>query len=91
LPKEELMLRLISKKGIFKKGVSSLPNHIVLVWIFFSLPLCLLNGVLSYEDHELTFSRILRILVVGACAGVAVALVGWFVILPPLRRRNRKE
>jgi hypothetical protein len=50
--------------------------------------MALLNAVLSY--HALTI-WMMWILFVSACAGVILAVVGWYVILPLIRRSGRKD
>jgi hypothetical protein len=48
-------------------------------------------AVSSYQDNELTPIWMLRIFVASSLGGVFVALVGWFVILPPILRRSGRK
>ena len=73
-----------------RNATKSLPHHIFLLWIYFSLPLALLFVAFSYEDHELTLLRILWVLAVCTCAGVFVAIAGWYVIVPSIRRGPKR-
>lgn len=50
----------------------------------------LLNAAMAYQDHELTVMRGLWIATVCTSGGVVAALVGWYVILLPIRRRSRR-
>jgi cytochrome bd-type quinol oxidase subunit 1 len=76
---------------IVKLGTSSLRNHIVFVFVFVSLPTAAVFAVSSYQDNELTPVWMLRIFVASTLGGLFVALVGWFVILPPILRRSGRK
>jgi hypothetical protein len=73
-----------------RSATKSLPHHIFTIWVYFSLPLSLLFTAFSYEDRELTVLRMLWILTVCTCAGVFVALAGWYVIVPSIRRGYKR-
>jgi hypothetical protein len=76
---------------IVKLGTSSLRNHIVFIFVVVSLPTAAVFAVSSYQDNELTPAWMLRIFVVTALGGLFVALVGWFIILPPILRRSGRK
>jgi hypothetical protein len=76
---------------IIKLGTSSLRNHIVLVFVVFSLPMSAIFAVSSYQDHELTPMWMLRIVAVCTFFGLIGALVGGFIILPPILRRSGRK
>jgi hypothetical protein len=80
---------LISK--IIRTGSSSLKNHIVFIFVVVSVPTAAVFAVSSYQDNELTPMWMLRILVVSTLGGLFVALVGWFIILPPILRRSKRK
>ena len=69
-----------------RSATSSLRSHILFIWVYFSVPMSLLFTAFSYQDHELRLIRMLWILTVWTCAGVIGALVGWYVIVPSIRR-----
>ena len=74
-----------------KSATSSLRSHILFILIYFSLPMSLFSAALTYQDEKLTLIRILWILTVWAFAGVILALVGWYVIVPSIRRRSERK
>jgi len=74
-----------------KSATSSLRNHILFILVFFSLPMSLFSAALTYQDAPLTLTRILWILTVCTSAGVILALVGWYVIVPSIRRRSTRK
>jgi protein-S-isoprenylcysteine O-methyltransferase Ste14 len=78
-------------KRLINRGCSSLRNHIVLIFIAFSLPMMAMSSISSYQDGELTPLWMLRIIGVCTVAGVIAAIIGWFIILPPLLRRSKPK
>ena len=77
---------------IIRIGSSSLKNFIVLCFVAWSLPMITMFAVTSYQDGELTPLWLLWIFAAGTFGGFIMALVGWFIILPPfLRRYGRKR
>lgn len=74
-----------------KLGTSSLSNHIVFIFVIVSLPAMVVFAVSSYQDHELTPMWMLRIFIASTLAGLFVALVGWFMILPPILGGSRRK
>lgn len=54
----------------------------------FSLPLSMMFFVFAYHDNELTFARVLWIVFVWLVAGTAMGIIGWYAILPSIRRRS---
>jgi hypothetical protein len=75
-----------------RSATKSLWHHVLFILVFASLPTSLLFIAWAYEDHEFTLVRILQIVIVWVIAGIVAALVGWYVILAPIRRRSgRKE
>jgi hypothetical protein len=76
---------------IVKLGTSSLRNHIVFVFIVASLPMTAMFAVSSYQDGELTPLWLLWIFAVWTVAGFILALIGWFIILPPIIRRSGRK
>jgi hypothetical protein len=74
-----------------RSATSSLRNHIFFIWVYFSLPMSLFTAALTYQDAKLTLIRILWILTVCTSAGVILALVGWYVIVPLIRRRSGRR
>jgi hypothetical protein len=76
---------------IIKLGTSSLKNHIVFIFVVVSLPTAAVFAVSSYQDNELTAMWMLRILIVSTLAGLFIALVGWFIILPPILRHSGRK
>jgi hypothetical protein len=77
--------------SIARLGSRSLRNHIVFIFVVVSLPTTAMFAVSSYQDGELTPMWMLRILGAATLAGLFVALVGWFVILPPILRRSKRK
>jgi hypothetical protein len=76
---------------IIRIGSSSLRNHVIFIFVVVSLPTAAVFAVSSYQDNELTPMWMLRILVISALGGLFVALIGWFIILPPILRRSRRK
>jgi hypothetical protein len=77
--------------SLLRRGSSSLRNHLVFILIIFSLPMSAMFAVSSYQDGELTPLWTLWIFAVGTFIGFIVALVGWFIILPPILRRSKRK
>ena len=75
-------------KTYLRKGTSSLRNHILLVQLCFSLPMSLMFMVFAYQDNDFTFARVLWIVFVWLGAGTVGGFIGWYVVLPPFRRRS---
>jgi hypothetical protein len=48
-------------------------------------------GVSSYQDGELTPLWMLWIFGVCTLGGLVMALIGWFIILPPILRRSGRK
>jgi hypothetical protein len=78
-------------KQLIRLGSSSLRNHIVLIFIVASLPMTAMFGVSSYQDGELTPLWMLWIFTVWTLGGLVMALIGWFIILPPILRRFKRK
>lgn len=80
------MLRqlIMTLLNFIRGGTSSLRNHILFIFAVVSLPTA---AVSSYQDNELTPMWTLRIFLASTLEGLFVALVGWFLILPPILRR----
>jgi hypothetical protein len=76
---------------IVKLGTGSLRNHIVFIFVVVSLPTVAVFAVSSCQDNELTPMWMLRIFVASTLGGLFVALVGWFMILPPVLRRSGRK
>jgi hypothetical protein len=75
-----------------KHALDSLPNFILFLWVHLSLPASLLIAALTYQDGELTLGSLTRILIAFSCAGVIMALFGWYVVFADLiRRRSERE
>lgn len=77
--------------SLLRRGSSSLRNHIVLVFVVGSLPMTAMFGVSSYQDGELTPLWMLWIFGVCTLGGLVMALIGWFIILPPILRRSGRK
>jgi len=73
-----------------RSATRSLWHHILFVLIFASLPTSALFIAWAYQDNDLTVARVIQIISAWGIAGVALALVGWYVILAPIRRRNHR-
>ena len=73
--------------SVLRTAMKSLWHHILFFLIFASLPMSILFIVSAYQDHELNAAGVVRIVCVWAIAGVIAALLGWYVILAPYRRR----
>jgi hypothetical protein len=78
-------------KRIIGTGTSSLKNHIVPIFIAFSLPMMAMSSISSCQDGEFTPLWMLGIISVCTIAGVIAAIIGWFIILPPLLRRSKPK
>jgi hypothetical protein len=76
---------------IIRIGSSSLRNFIVLCFVVWSLPMTAMFGVSSYQDGELTPLWMLWIFGVCTLCGLVFALIGWFIILPPILRRSGRK
>lgn len=74
-----------------KGAMKSAGNHIIFILVFFSVPMSLLFGLWAYQDQKLTLAWAARIVIVWAGLGVAIALIGWHVILSPIRRRLERK
>jgi hypothetical protein len=74
-----------------KGSLDSLPNLIVFLWVYLSLPVSLLNAAFAYQDGELTLGRMLRILLACSCGGIAMAFIGWYVAFAAIIRRRKQN
>jgi hypothetical protein len=84
-----LCRELMSRLSI-RSTTNSLRNHIFLIWVYLSVPMFFF-AALTYQDAPLTLIRILWVLSVCTCAGVILAFVGWYVIVPSIRRRSTRK
>jgi hypothetical protein len=75
-------------RKFFKWCVSSLPGHIVLFALTFSVPMLIAGLTLNYMDGTLTWDWAPYIALYCALGGFAVAVVIWFVLTSPLLRRR---
>ena len=79
-----------------RNATRSLRHHIFFICLYFSLPMALLSAALTYQDEKLTLIRdekltlirIVWIFAVCTCAGAIGAFVGWYFIIPLIRRRS---
>lgn len=83
-----------ARDGVFRLvriGSRSLRNHIIFIFVVVSLPTTAMFALSSYQDGELTPLWMLRIFAVSTITGLILALVGWYVILPPILRRSDRD
>lgn len=72
-------------------ATKSLWHHILFVILFASLPTSILFVAFAYQDQDLTLARVIQIASIWTLAGLALAVAGWYVILPPIRHRSRRR
>jgi hypothetical protein len=63
----------------------------VFIFVAGSLPMTAIFAISSYQDGELTPLWMLWNFTVCTLGGLVMALVGWYVILPPILRRSRRK
>lgn len=63
----------------------------IFILVYFSAPMSVLFGLWAYQDHKLTLAWAVRIVAVWAGLGVVTALIGWHVILSPIRGRSERK
>jgi hypothetical protein len=78
-------------RKLFKWCVSSLPGHIVLFTLTFSVPMLIAGMTLNYMDGTLTWDWAPYIALYSALGGFAAAVVIWFVLTAPLLRRRGRS
>ena len=69
-------------------GQKSLWHHIVFIQVFCAVPLTAFALVDAYQNGDLTWSWGFWIGSVRIFLCAVIALVGWYVILPPILRRR---
>lgn len=72
-------------------AISSLWHHILFIVVFASLPVSILFIFWADQDHDLTVTRVVKIVTAWIIAGVIGALAGWYVILPSIRHRGTRK
>jgi len=77
----------MSLLNIVRGATASLRNHILFWQVVFAAPMAAVAALDAYHDNALTLLWGVRIVVVTSVMGVVVALVGWYVFLPSIRRR----
>ncbi|HEY2782372.1 MAG TPA: hypothetical protein VGI90_16440 [Steroidobacteraceae bacterium] len=75
----------------FKGALDSLRNLLIFMWVYFSLPLMLMNVGFAHQDHELTPNLALRILIACTCGGVVMSLIGWYIAFAAIIRRRAER
>jgi len=74
-----------------RSATKSLWHHVLFVLVFASLPTSMLFIAWAYQDNDLTTAHVVRILAAWTGAGVIGALIGWYVILAPIRGRTARR
>lgn len=74
--------------NVFKWGGSSLPRHIALWEMFFSLPMFILFLKLIYSEGTLTFDWAVWMAFLWAMAGLVAAIIFWYAMVLPLQQRR---
>ena len=81
-------MRATRYPSALRTAMKSLWHHVLFFLVFVSLPVSILFIVWAYQDHELNAAAVVRIVSAWSVAGIVAALLGWYVILAPYRRRS---
>jgi len=72
-------------------ALDSFRNLLIFIWVYLSLPVSFMNAAFAYQDGELSFGRMLRILILCGIGGVVMALVGWYIAFAAIIRRRSER